>query len=398
MPSDTPQVVCLHQHELPRPLQAADQHKHDQPPPKVPTSSGSPVKALPWNKVPTASTSTDHDHGRRARRTIKVIEVPTLPGWPDFTEIAQIAPTAPHHHTSRQEREEDHHRGRLPHHLRHPHRRTARCPRSVGPKPLAHREHPALGTRRHLRRGPLPSPHRTRRTRHGHPAQHRDRALTPHRPQQHRRCPTPPRPRPRPEPSHAPSLAETRPSRGPGLAMSLLRLQGWAATAQDVRHHAANNKPPTDTPHHTTNDFAGILYLTRISLARGADGPGLSMMKCWIFYTRCPRVDRTPIAALRTMLGNAAARRPIQTARISTTSVTISTKPVAAIADATVKPARHPGNAAAINPKTRPATTNMAIIVKPPTSTVHGSRDAGEPDHANLQTVAPRANVAGVGR
>lgn len=49
------------------------------------------LKALPWNKVPVGSTSTEHGHGRRARRTIKVIEVPTLPGWPDFAGVAQVA-------------------------------------------------------------------------------------------------------------------------------------------------------------------------------------------------------------------------------------------------------------------------------------------------------------------
>lgn len=49
------------------------------------------LKALPWNKVPVGSTSTEHGHGRRARRTIKVIEVPALPGWPDFAGVAQVA-------------------------------------------------------------------------------------------------------------------------------------------------------------------------------------------------------------------------------------------------------------------------------------------------------------------
>lgn len=49
------------------------------------------LKKLPWNKVPTGSTSTQLGHGRRATRTIKVIEVPTLPGWPEFTGAAQVA-------------------------------------------------------------------------------------------------------------------------------------------------------------------------------------------------------------------------------------------------------------------------------------------------------------------
>lgn len=49
------------------------------------------LKALPWNKVPVGSTSTESGHGRRVRRTIKVIEVPDLPGWPQFTGVAQVA-------------------------------------------------------------------------------------------------------------------------------------------------------------------------------------------------------------------------------------------------------------------------------------------------------------------
>ena len=49
------------------------------------------LKALPWNKVPVGSRSTDHGHGRRATRTIKVIDLPTLPGWPEFSGTAQVA-------------------------------------------------------------------------------------------------------------------------------------------------------------------------------------------------------------------------------------------------------------------------------------------------------------------
>jgi predicted transposase YbfD/YdcC len=49
------------------------------------------LKALPWTKVPVASTSTGRSHGRRTRRTIKVIDVPTLPGRPEFAGVAQVA-------------------------------------------------------------------------------------------------------------------------------------------------------------------------------------------------------------------------------------------------------------------------------------------------------------------
>ncbi|MGK2854524.1 MAG: Imm53 family immunity protein [Microbacteriaceae bacterium] len=42
MSRDTPQVVCLHETATPGPLQAADQHKRDPRPPKLPTNCGSP--------------------------------------------------------------------------------------------------------------------------------------------------------------------------------------------------------------------------------------------------------------------------------------------------------------------------------------------------------------------
>lgn len=49
------------------------------------------LKALPWNKTPVGSTSTQVSHGRRATRTIKVIDLPDLPGWPEFPGAAQVA-------------------------------------------------------------------------------------------------------------------------------------------------------------------------------------------------------------------------------------------------------------------------------------------------------------------
>ncbi|WP_200834765.1 ISAs1 family transposase [Amycolatopsis alkalitolerans] len=49
------------------------------------------LKALPWNKIPVGSTSTNRSHGRRATRTIKVIQTPALSGWPEFTGVAQVA-------------------------------------------------------------------------------------------------------------------------------------------------------------------------------------------------------------------------------------------------------------------------------------------------------------------
>ena len=49
------------------------------------------LKALPWNKVPVATRSTDRGRGRRATRSLKVIDTPTLPGWPQFPGVAQVA-------------------------------------------------------------------------------------------------------------------------------------------------------------------------------------------------------------------------------------------------------------------------------------------------------------------
>ena len=54
----------------------------------------------------------------------------------------------------------------------------------------ATRQPAALGPRRHLRRGPLPGPHRRQPARDGHPPQHRDQPASPGRLDQPRRRPT----------------------------------------------------------------------------------------------------------------------------------------------------------------------------------------------------------------
>lgn len=48
------------------------------------------LKKLPWAKVSTGATRTEHGHGRRVTRTIKVLQFPTLPTWPQFTGATQV--------------------------------------------------------------------------------------------------------------------------------------------------------------------------------------------------------------------------------------------------------------------------------------------------------------------
>jgi hypothetical protein len=83
------------------------------------------------------------------------------------------------------------------------HRAPATGPGRLGPRPPGHREPPAPGPRRDLRRGPIPGPHRQRPTGHGHAAEHRDQPAPPRRRDQHRRSPTTSRPETRP--THQPA-------------------------------------------------------------------------------------------------------------------------------------------------------------------------------------------------
>jgi len=62
--------------------------------------------------------------------------------------------------------------------------------------PLGNREPAALGSRRHLRRRPLPSPLRQRTSRHGHPTQLRNQRAPARRPRQHRKSVAQQRPKP----------------------------------------------------------------------------------------------------------------------------------------------------------------------------------------------------------
>jgi len=145
-------------------------------------------KNLPWAEVP-AHTAVTSGHGRRARRTIKVVTAPRGSASPARDRSLRSAAPSPE-----------------------PAARASRSSTSSSPPTTSrHRQPPsppgskdigALRTgcnpRRHLRRGPLPSPHRQQPARDGHPAQHRDQpAPTCRLLDQHRRRPTTSRQTPR---------------------------------------------------------------------------------------------------------------------------------------------------------------------------------------------------------
>jgi len=107
------------------------------------------------------------------------------------------------------------HRGGV-RHLLSPHGPgTAERDRYLDPRALGHRERPALGARRCLRRGPPPAARRSRPTGHGHPAQHRYQPAAPHRMVKHRRRATTSRPR-QPTTHRTPRRLMNRLCRGPG--------------------------------------------------------------------------------------------------------------------------------------------------------------------------------------
>jgi hypothetical protein len=79
--------------------------------------------------------------------------------------------------------------------------------RRLDPRTLGNREQDPLGPRCHLRRRPLPDPHRHRSPSHGHPPQRRHRRPTTGRCHQHRRRHPPPRPQRQPTPGAGGTLA-----------------------------------------------------------------------------------------------------------------------------------------------------------------------------------------------
>jgi len=96
------------------------------------------------------------------------------------------------------------HRNRLRRNLAVRHRRPPFSGRRLVARALGHREPNPLGSRRHLRRRPIPDPHQRRTSGHGHPEKHRHQPSAPEQPDQHRRRPTTSQPRPTP-PNHTPA-------------------------------------------------------------------------------------------------------------------------------------------------------------------------------------------------
>ena len=144
------------------------------------------LKALPWKDIPIGHTSTNRGHGRAEKRTLKVVAVSAGIVFPHAIQAIQV--------TRRQTRKlngKKWFRPRLVYAVTSltASQATGRT-RGLDPRPLVHREPPALGPRRHLRRGPLPGPHRQRPPRHGLPAQPRHQHRAPGRRQQHRPSPT----------------------------------------------------------------------------------------------------------------------------------------------------------------------------------------------------------------
>jgi predicted transposase YbfD/YdcC len=195
-------------------------------------------KNLPWAQV-TSHTAVSTTHGRRARRTIKAVAAPT---WVTFAHAAQVA----------QIRRTTTRAGRRTVEVVYvitsaDHRTPAGHPRLVGAPALGHRELPALGPRRHLRRRPLPGPHRQCPTRDGHPPQHRHQPAPPRRMDHHRRRPTTSRPQPPPDRHTPPDLLKHDFAEAlltPSPAMSRITRRLHAAE----RHSRAHPKPGVKRP------------------------------------------------------------------------------------------------------------------------------------------------------
>ena len=137
-------------------------------------------KRLPWRDVaPYTSVSTGH--GRRVLRTIKVVAAPAWITFAAAAQVAQIRRTTTRAGSKTVE---------VVYVIT-----SADC-RAAPPAVLAawvqchwRIENRAHWTRRRLRRGPLPGPHRQRTPGNGHPAQHRHQPAPAIRSHQHRRSP-----------------------------------------------------------------------------------------------------------------------------------------------------------------------------------------------------------------
>ena len=153
------------------------------------------LAGLPWRQVEPAHRSTETAHGRREIRTIRVVTIAAGIAFPYAVQAVQIV---------RRTRPVNARTGKAGRwrtetvyaitDLRPAPGDPGRA-RRLGPRALADRERAALGPRRHLRRGPVPGPHRPRPASHGLAAQPRDQPAPPRRRHQHRSRTTPSRPR-----------------------------------------------------------------------------------------------------------------------------------------------------------------------------------------------------------
>ena len=120
------------------------------------------LAALPWRQVPVADQARERGHGRAERRTLKVTAVAAGLAFPHAAQALRIV-----RRRAAAEQQEVVRRDGLCDHLADRDPGTARRTRRHHARPLVNRGPAALGPRRHLRRGPIPGPHRQRPPRDG---------------------------------------------------------------------------------------------------------------------------------------------------------------------------------------------------------------------------------------
>ncbi|WP_432832904.1 hypothetical protein [Dactylosporangium sp. CA-092794] len=127
-----------------------------------------------WRFVPVADRTTDRCHGRQEIDTLKILSRPAI-DFPGAALALQIR---------RRRRRLDKPR-RFTTEIVYAitdlqtHQAKTVAAGRLNPQPLVDREQGPLGSRRHLRRRPLPGPNRHRTSSHGRPAQRRHRRPTP---------------------------------------------------------------------------------------------------------------------------------------------------------------------------------------------------------------------------
>ena len=157
------------------------------------------LAGLPWREVAEGHRSAETGHGRREIRVLKVL---TIAAGIEFPHAAKPSRSSAGPPGLRPDRAQGPlaHRDRLRDHRPGPAPGTTRRAGVVDPRALADRERPALGPRRHLRRGPVPDPHRHRTPGHGLATEPGHQPAPPRWGDQHRRRTTTSRPQRDPAP------------------------------------------------------------------------------------------------------------------------------------------------------------------------------------------------------